>query len=172
MAAKRKTSILWLFSGVMVLVFASAAGHTLSGVWTAVSALAGVGENFIAAIGLVLLLTGFALAMFFGLRDLISLARRNADALPMRWVVGSLLVMWVAAPFWNLCVVHVQEPISGSDLARTVFDYVHYGLVLTLFLPLGIGVPLLLARMRRQASVESAAELLDYGSNQLGKVTS
>ena len=72
---------------------------------------------------------------------------------PLRWVVGSIAVMFVAGPFWNLCVVHVQEPISGSDAVRTLFDNVLYTLVLTLVLPLGAGVPWMLARLRRQAQL-------------------
>jgi hypothetical protein len=48
-------------------------------------------------------------------------------------------------------VIHIQVPINGSDAVRTVFDNVFYGLVLTLTQPLGLGVPLILARLRRQA---------------------
>jgi hypothetical protein len=124
MAAQRKIGILWLFTGVMVLIFAAACGSALSGAATAVAAKAGIRESIIAALAVVTLLVGFALAIIAGLRDLTDLARREATALPLRWVVGTIVVMCVAAPFWNLCVVQVQEPISGSDSVRTLFDNV------------------------------------------------
>ena len=39
---------------------------------------------------------------------------------------------------------------------RTIFDNVLYGLVLALTLPLALGVPLILTRLRRQARLEPA----------------
>lgn len=99
---------------------------------------------------MVTLLVGFAAGLAAGLRDLAGLARRDEPSLPRRWVVASIVVLFVAGPFWNLCVVHIQEPISGSDSVRMLFDNVMYGLVLTLVLPLALGVPLILARVRRR----------------------
>jgi hypothetical protein len=151
---QRKSSIVWLLTGVMVLIFAAACGHTLSGAATAVAAKAGIREEIIAAIAVIMLVAGFALAIFVGLRDLTNLARRDVHAPPLRWLIGSIVAMLIAAPFWRLCVVHVQEPISGSDSVRTLFDFVLYGLVWTLVFPLGIGVPLLLARIRRQSHLD------------------
>jgi hypothetical protein len=139
-----------LLTGVMVLIFAAACGCALSGAATALAAMAGIPEGAIAVIAVATLLAGFASAIGVGLRDLADLARRGVASPPARWVVGSIAVMFVAGPFWNLCVVHVQEPISGSDLVRTVFDDVLYALVLTLVMPLGAGVPWMLARLRRQ----------------------
>ena len=144
-------SILWLFTGVMVLIVAAAGGGLVSGAATAASAQVGMPEEAIAAIAVVTLLVGFAIALVAGLRDLAALARRDDPYLPLRWVVGSIGVMFAVGPLWNLCVVHIQEPISGSNSVRTLFDNVLYGLVLTLTLPLALGVPLLLARLRRQA---------------------
>src|SRR5262245_52377829 len=83
-AAQRKNSILWLFTGVMVLVFAAACGCALSGAATAVAAKAGVREGMIAAIAVATLLVGFALAILVVLRDLTALARREATMLPLR----------------------------------------------------------------------------------------
>jgi len=157
MSAQRKNSILWLLTGVMVLIFAAACGFVLSGVATAVSAELGIREETIAAIAVVTLLAGFAVSLAGGLRDLTSVARRDEPSLPLRWVVGSIVVMFVAGPFWNLCVVHIQEPISGSDSVRTLFDHVLYGLVLTLTLPLALGVPLILTHLRRQARLDTAS---------------
>jgi hypothetical protein len=156
MSTRRKNSILWSFTGVMVLIFAVACGFALSGAATAVSAKVGIREETIAAIAVVTLLVGFAVAFVAGLRDLAGLARRDEPSLPLRWVVGSIVVMFVVAPFWNLCVVHIQEPISGSDSVRTLFDNVLYGLVLALTLPVAWGVPLKLTRLRRQARLHPA----------------
>jgi len=149
--SQREHSILWLFTGVMVLIVAAAGGGVLSGAATAASAQLGIPEETIAAIAVVTLLVGFAVALIAGLRDLAALARRDNPSLPLRWVVGSIGVMFAVGPFWNLCVVHIQEPISGSDSVRIAFDNVHYGLVLASALPLALGVPLVLARLRRQA---------------------
>lgn len=156
MSAQSKNSILWLLTGVMVLIFAAACGSVLSGAATAVSAMAGLREESIAVIAMATLLFGFALALVVALRDLVGLARRNEPSLPWRWVAGSVGAMFVAGPFWSLCVVHYQESISDSDLVRILFDYVHYGLVLSSTFPLALGVPLLLKRVRRQACADPA----------------
>lgn len=156
MSAQRKNSILWLFTGVMVLIFAAACGSALSGAATAVSAKVGIREQTIAAIAVLTLLVGFAVTLAAGLRDLAGLARRDEPSLPRRWIVGCIVVMFAAGPFWNLCVVHIQEPISGSESVRTIFDNVLYGLVLALTLPLALGVPLILTRLRRQARLDPA----------------
>jgi len=152
--APPKISILWLFTGVMVLLFAAAWGAALSGAATAVSAQVGIREETIAAIAVVSLLVGFAFSLVAGLCDLAGLARRDEPSLPLRWAVGSILVLFVAGPLWNLCVVHIQEPISGSDSVRIVFDNFLYGLVLTLALPLALGVPVILARLRGQVPLD------------------
>ncbi|HVK07301.1 MAG TPA: hypothetical protein VM597_00855 [Gemmataceae bacterium] len=156
MSAPHKTSILWLFTGVMALLFAAACGSALSGAATAVSAGVGVREEAIAAIAVVTLVVGFAAALVVGLRDLAGLARRDEPSLPLRWAVGSMAALCVAGPFWNLGVVHIQEPISGSDSVRIAFDNVLYGLVLTLAPPLALGVPLMLTRRRRLARLGPA----------------
>jgi hypothetical protein len=156
MSAQRKNSSLWLFTGVMLLMFAAACGAVLSGVATAVSAKVGIREATIAPIAVVTLLVGFVVALVAGLRDLAGLAQRDEPSLPLRWAVGSLVALFVAGPFWNLCVVHLQEPISGSDSVRIAFDNVLYGLILTLVLPLALGVPLILTRLRRQARLDPA----------------
>ncbi len=154
MPRHRKNSILWLFTGVMVLMVAAGCGAALSGAATAVSAKVGIREATIAPIAVVTFLVGFAVALVAGLRDLARLARRDEPSLPLRWSVGSIAVLFVVGPFWNLCVVHLQEPISGSDSVRIVFDNVLYGLVLTLVVPLALGVPLTLIRLRRQVRLD------------------
>jgi hypothetical protein len=151
MSAQRQISILWLLTGMMVLIFAVACGAALSGAVTAVSAKVGVREGVIAVAAVVTLLVGFGGSLVVGFLDLVGLARSGQPSLPRRWTLGSILALLVAGPFWNLCVVHIQEPISGSDAVRVFFDNVLYGLVLTLVLPLAVGVPLVLARLRRQA---------------------
>src|SRR5688572_29794724 len=148
MSAQPKISILWTLTGMMVLVFAVACGAALSGAATAVSAKAGIREGVIAAIAVVTLLVGFGFALAVGLRDLASVARGGRPSLPPRWVLGTLLALPVAGPFWNLCVVHIQEPISGSDAVRTLFDNVLYTLVLGLLMPLAVAVPVTMARLR------------------------
>jgi membrane protease YdiL (CAAX protease family) len=153
--SQTKPSVLWLCTGAMVLIVAMACGNVLSGAATALAAKAGAREDTIAIIAVATLILGFAMGAAAGLRDLMGLARRQATSLPWRWIVGSIAVMFVAAPFWNVCVVHIQEPISGSDAVRTLFDNVHYALVLTLIAPLGMGVPLMLARLRRQCHLSS-----------------
>lgn len=149
--ASPKKSILWLFTGGMALILAVACGSILSGAATAVSARMGIREETIVAIAVTILLVGFLVALVAGLRDLAALVRRDERSLPRRWVVGSCVALFVAGPFWNLCVVQFQEPISGSDSVRIHFDNVLYVLNLTLMLPLGVGVPLILTRLRRQA---------------------
>src|SRR5262249_10926238 len=107
----------------------------------------------------------FAASLVAGLRDLAGLARRDEPSLPRRWAVGSILVLFVAGPLWNLCVVHIQEPISGSDAVRIVFDNVLYGLVFTLALPLALVAPVVSAppatapppRPGTRAEVETSA---------------
>lgn len=149
--ASPKKSILWLFTGGMVLILAVACGSILSGAATAVSAEMGIREKTLVAIAVSTLVAGFLVTLVAGLRDLAKLARRDEPALPRRWVVGSCVALFVAGPFWNLCVVHFQEPISGSDSVRIHFDDVLYALNLTLMLPLAVGVPLILLRLHRQA---------------------
>jgi hypothetical protein len=156
MAEHGKPGVLWWFTGVMLLFLAAAGGGALSGAATALGALAGAGEALLAWVAVGTLLAGFALALAVGLGDLARLARRGATALPLRWVPGSFLALLVAAPFWNLCVVHVQERLTGSDSVRVGFDNVEYGLVLTV-IPLAVGVPLLLARLRRRSHPDPAA---------------
>jgi hypothetical protein len=151
MSAQRKDSILWLLTGAMVLIFGVACGSALSGAATAVSAEVGIREGAIAVTAVVTLLVGFGVSIVVALRDLAGLARTGQPSLPLRWALGSILALPVAGPFWNLCVVHIHEPISGSDAVRILFDNVLYGLVLTLMLPLAVGVPLVLARLRRQS---------------------
>jgi hypothetical protein len=146
-----KIGILWMLTGMMVLVVAVACGAALSGAATAVSAMAGVREGAIAVTAVTTLLIGFGLSLVVGVRDLARLSRRGRASLPRRWVLGPILALPVAGPFWNLCVVHIQEPLSGSDAVRIAFDNVLYGLVLVLLLPLAVGVPLMLARLRPQA---------------------
>jgi hypothetical protein len=113
-------------------------------------------EEAIAAIAVATLLLGFVVTIVAGLRDLAGLARRDEPFLPHRWVVGSIVAMFMAGPFWSLCVVYIQEPISGSDAVRTLFDIVLYWLVLTLTLPLALGVPLMLTLLRRQSRLAPA----------------
>lgn len=156
MSAHPKISILWMLTGMMVLVLAVACGAALSGAATAVSAKAGIREGAIAVTAVVTLVAGFGVSLALGLRDLAGLARRDQPSLPRRWALGTILALPVAGPFWNLCVVHIQEPISGSDAVRIAFDNVLYGLVLTLLLPLAVGVPLMLARLRPQARRDPA----------------
>lgn len=156
-----KISILWWLTGVMLLIVAAACGCTLSGAATVTAAMAGLGEGAIAVIAVATLLAGFAFGIGAGWRDLAGLARRGEMALPLRWTLGSIAVMFIAGPFWNLCVVHLQEPISGSDAVRTIFDDVLYTLVLTLALPLAASVPLLLARLRRRTP-DAIADAVDW----------
>jgi hypothetical protein len=151
MSAERKVSILWMLTGMMVLIFAVACGAALSGAVTAVSAKIGFREGAIGVAAVVSLVAGFGVSLAVGLRDLAGLARSGQPSLPLRWALGSILALPVAGPFWNLCVIYIQEPISGSDAVRIFFDNVLYGLVLTLILPLAVGVPLVLARLRGQA---------------------
>jgi hypothetical protein len=148
-------SVLWFFTGVMVLIFADACGSALSGAATALAAMAGLPEGVIAVVAITMLCVGFGLGIVAGLRDLAGLAQGRVTTLPPRWIVGSIAVMFVVAPFWRFCVVHVQEPISGSDSVRTIFDHVLYGLVLTSALPVGIGVPWMVARLQRQPHLDS-----------------
>ena len=150
MSTRHESSILWLLTGMMVLIFAVASGAALSGGAIAVSAKVGLREGAIGVIAVVTLLIGFGVSLVAGLRDLAGVASSGQPSLPLRWVLGTILALPVAGPFWNLCVVHFQEPISGSDAVRVLFDNVLYGLVLTLVVPLTLGVPLVLARLRRQ----------------------
>jgi hypothetical protein len=150
MSIQREPSILWRLTGMMVLIIAAACGAALSGAATAVSAVLGFPETTIGAFAVVTLLVGFAAGLAAGLRDLAGLARRDEPSLPRRWIVASMAVLFVVGPFWNLCVVQIQEPISGSDSVRILFDNVMYGLVLSLALPLALGVPLVLTRVRRR----------------------
>lgn len=143
-------SALWLLSGAMALILAVAVGATFSGALTAASAIGGIPEQTLATIAVVSLLTGFTVALVAGLCDLAGAARAGTALPPRRWIVGSILALPVAGPFWNLCVVQIQESISGSDSVRIGFDNVLYALVLTLVLPLMVGVPLMLRRLRPQ----------------------
>jgi hypothetical protein len=150
-SAQRKTSILWMLTGMMALIFAVACGAALSGAVTAVSAKIGIQEGTIGVAAVVTLVVGFGVSLVVGLRDLAGLARSGQPSLPLRWTLGSILALPVAGPFWNLCVIYIQEPISGSDAVRVFFDNVLSGLVLALVLPFAVGIPLVLARLRARA---------------------
>jgi hypothetical protein len=152
---RTRYSVLWLLSGAMALVSAVACGAALSGALTAVSAVGGIREETLAAIAVASLLIGFTVALVGGIRDLASVARTGTASPPRRWLVGSILALPIAGPFWNLCVVQIQERISGSDSVRISFDNVLYTLVLTLMLPLVVGMPLALRRLRPTAPLSS-----------------
>jgi hypothetical protein len=140
--------MLWLLTGLMVLIVAVAGGASLSGAVTAAAALGGVPDQTIVPIAVGTLLIGFAAFLVAGVRDLAMLARSGAASLPHRWLVGSIMALPVAGPFWSLCVVQIQESISGSDAVRLAFDNVMYALVLGFVLPLAVGVPVMLMRLR------------------------
>jgi hypothetical protein len=144
-------SVLWWFSGVLLLIVAVACGTTVSAVGSALAFTLGASEPQVVFIAIATLLVGFGAGLIVGWRDLASLAAQNVAQLPLRWIPGSLAAMFVAAPFWSLCVVQYQERITSSGAVRLGFDEVEYVLAGSLFLPLAIGVPLILHRIRRRA---------------------
>ena len=115
MAVQSKNGILWLFTGVMVLIFAAACGHDLSGAATAVAAKAGVRENIIAGIAVVTLLAGFALTIVAGLRDLTGLARREVTTRRTRCHVRGRTVL---EPVRGSCARAYQRFRFGANALR------------------------------------------------------
>jgi hypothetical protein len=158
MAEQRTPSILWLFSGALVLEVSVACAGTVSGITSAAATELGFRGRTLTATAVGVLCVVFAVSFLAVLLGFARVARAGATCIPLRWVVCALLSVPIAAPFWGLCTVFVVERLTQSESVRIATDSVIYKLVLTLVIPVTVGVPILLAFLYRRSRIASGSE--------------
>jgi hypothetical protein len=94
---------------------------------------------------------GFATAVVVALVWYRRRCLRGAADIPLRAVLAACLVLPMGSIFWAIFVDAIAYHY-GRDIVRPAFDHAVMYLVLGGMLPLGLGVPWLVWRLRRRHS--------------------
>jgi hypothetical protein len=157
--ARSMQGITWLASGLLVTFVAFGFGSWFSAAASSVGFYLGARGATLIALARVSTCVGFALAVVVTLAWYGRRCRRGATDISGRAVLAACLIL----PIGNICWAIFVDAVAyhyGQDIVRPAFDYTIMYLVLGGLLPLAVGVPWLVSRMRRAAATPSSCALV------------
>lgn len=141
--------IVALASGLLVMFVAFGFGSWFSGAASWVGFYLGARGRTLVGLAQVTTCIGFATAVLVALMWYRRRCRRGAADIPLRAVLAACLILPIGNIFWAIFVDAVAYHY-GQDIVRPAFDYAVMYLVVGGMLPLALGVPWLVLRLRRR----------------------
>jgi hypothetical protein len=137
------SGMLLLMASVAVAVFVSGA----VGMAAVAAGARGRAVNIVVATTVLVLFVAVAVYLFVHFARLI---RGGAVRIPGRWLAACMLALPVLAPLWGLTFSRWVERRTDSEAFRVTTDETVMYLLLTLVVPVSVGVPVALMRLRPQ----------------------
>ena len=141
-------AVVALASGLLVMFVAFGFGAWFSGAASWVGFYLGARGRMLAGLAQVTTCVGFAIAVVVTLAWYWRRCRRGAVDVPPRAVLTACLILPMGSIFWAIFVDAIAYHY-GQDIVRPAFDFAIMYLVLGASLPLAVGVPWLVLRLRR-----------------------
>lgn len=142
--------LIWIASGLLLLFIAVGFGSWFSGLASWVGFYLGARGRALTGLAQVASGVGFAAAVVVTLAWYARRCRQGVTHIPPRAALAACL----ALPAGNICWAIFADAVAyhyGQDIVRPAFDYAITYLVLGGLLPLTLGVPWLVFRLRRRA---------------------
>ena len=140
-----------LASGLLVLFAAFGFGSWFSGASSWTGFYLGARGRTLTGLAQVSVGVGFALGVVITLTWYARRCRRGETDIPPRAVLAACLVLPLGSIFWAIFVDAIAYHY-GQDIVRPAVDYAVMYLVLVGLLPLTLGVPWLVFRLRRRTA--------------------
>ena len=141
--------IVALASGLLVTFIAFGFGSWFSGAASWIGFYLGARGQTLVGVAQVTAYIGFAIAVVITLTWYRRRCRRGETDISLRAVLAAFLVLPMGNVFWAFFVDAIAY-LYGQDIVRPAFDYAIMYLVLGGLLPLAVGVPWLVSRLRRR----------------------
>ena len=139
--------VVWA-SGLLVMFVALGFGSWFSGAASWVGFYLGARGRTLVVLAQVTACVGFAAAVVVTLVGYRRRCRRGASDIPPRAVLAACLALPLGNIFWAIFVDAIALHY-GQDIVRPAFDYAIMYLILGGALPLAVGVPWAVSRLRR-----------------------
>lgn len=147
---RSRQALLTLLSGLVVAFVAFGVGSWFSGVASWVGFYLGARDQTLIGVAQGAACIGFAGAVAIALIWYRNRCRRGAAEIPLRMALGACLVLPIGNISWAIFVDAIAWHY-GQDIVRPAFDMAIMYLILGGIVPLSIGVPWMVTRLRRGA---------------------